>query len=126
MATILDSIVFDPCQRPAYTKYELSKKVAEKRSASELSIEEFSKRYDVSSSVVSSIEKGKQSFDVSMYKACSVILELDIDELLRTDKEDIGCVRFRAEEVSNDTLDTVRLANVIFNEMVMQRKIRAR
>lgn len=126
MATIWDNVVFDPCQRPAYTKYELSKMVAEKRFSLGLNIEDFSILFGIPSQIVASIEEAKRSFNVPMYKVCSAILGMDMNEILRTDQEDIGCVEFRTNEVSKDALNTVHLANVIFNEMVMQQKISAR
>lgn len=126
MATIWDYVEFDPCQRPAFTKYELSKKIKEKRSASGLSIEEFSKKYGIPVSLLVSIEEAKRSFNVPMYEACSKILEMDLNELLKTDQEDLSCINFRSDKVNEATWKTVEMANVLFNEMVMQHKISTR
>lgn len=123
MATIWNYVDFSPYQRPAFTKYELSKKIKEKRVASGLSIEEFSKKYDIPVSLLVSIEEAKRCFNVPMYEACSKILEMDLDELLKTDQEDLCCTNFRSREVNDSTWETVRIANILFNEMVMQHKI---
>lgn len=126
MATIWDYVEIDPCQRPAFTKYELSKKIKEKRVASGLSVEEFSQQYGISAYLLVSIEEAKRSFNVPMYEACARILGMELDELLKTDQEDLGCVRFRSGKVHEVTWNTVEMANVLFNEMVMQHKISAR
>jgi transcriptional regulator with XRE-family HTH domain len=126
MATIWDYVEIDPCQRPAFTKYELSKKIKEKRVASGLSVEEFSQQYGISAYLLVSIEEAKRSFNVPMYEACARILGMELDELLKTDQEDLGCVRFRSGKVHEVTWKTVEMANVLFNEMVMQHKISAR
>ena len=119
-------VEIDPCQRPAFTKYELSKKIKEKRVASGLSVEEFSQQYGISAYLLVSIEEAKRSFNVPMYEACARILGMELDELLKTDQEDLGCVRFRSGKVHEVTWKTVEMANVLFNEMVMQHKISAR
>lgn len=126
MATIWDYIDFDPCQRPAFTKYELSKKIKEKRAASGLSVEEFSKQYGIPVSLLVSIEEAKRSFNVPMYEACARILGMELDELLKTDQEDLGCVKFRSGKMHKATWKTVEMANILFNEMVMQHKISVR
>lgn len=126
MATIWNNVTFDPCQRPAYTKYELSKMIKAKRNESGLGIDDFSIQYNVPTTIITSIEEAKRCFNASMYKACSTILGLDLDELLRFDQEDIGCVKFRTDEVNEETLHSVNLANLIFNEMVIQHKLSAK
>lgn len=126
MATIWHYVEFDPCQRPAFTKYELSKKVKEKRTSLGLSVEEFSKQHDIPAPLLVSIEEAKRSFNVPMYEACAKILGMDLNELLKTDKEDLSCVNFRSGKVHEATWKTVEIANILFNEMVMQHKISAR
>ncbi|MCR4436136.1 MAG: helix-turn-helix transcriptional regulator [Clostridiales bacterium] len=126
MATIWNYVGIDPCQRPAFTKYELNKKIKEKRVASGLSVEEFSQQYDISAALLVSIEEAKRSFNVPMYEACARILGMELDELLKTNQEDLDCVRFKSGEVHKATWKTVEMANVLFNEMVMQHKISAR
>jgi len=123
MATIWDYVDFNSCQRPAFTKYELSKKVKEKRSASGLSIEEFSKKYSIPVSLLVSIEEAKRSFNIPMYETCSKILEMDLNELLKTVQEDLSCINFKLGKVHEATWRTVEMANVLFNEMIMQHKI---
>lgn len=126
MGTILDNVKNDSCKRPAYTKFELSQMVIEKRNKLKLSLEDFAKFHDISPLILQSIEEGKRSFNTKMYKASGKILDLTIDELSRFDKEELMCVSFRAENINKEMYDTINIANKLFDEMVMQHKIGVR
>lgn len=125
MATILEKVKFNPYERQSYTKYELSNMIKEKRSELNLDIEQFSEKYDISTKVILAIEEAKRSFNVIMYKACCRILDMNIDEILRKDSEEQLNISYRkngSDETDDFANETVELANIIFNEMVMQRK----
>ncbi|GMB00096.1 hypothetical protein [Pelosinus sp. IPA-1] len=126
MGTMLDNVTLKYCQRPAYTSYELSKRVMEKKNELGLDIEEFSGKFNIQPKVVQWILESKRSFNHLMYKACSVILGISIEELLRIDSENMECVSFRALDISEKTIAAVELANQIFDEIIMQHKIGAR
>jgi len=123
MASIFNTVTFNDCQRPIFTSYELSKKVKEKRKLENLSIDEFSKKYDVDSDLLIQVEEAKRSFSPKLYKLCSKVLNLSIDELTAVEKDDLCDASYRASADNNGVLNTVELANKLFNEIIMQKKI---
>lgn len=129
MATIWENVKYNPYERQTYTKYELSAKVKELRKKLNLSVHQFAEKYDIPVNIINDIEEAKRSFNVNMYRACSKILELSIDEMLRKDKEKRDNISYRKIDNNSSELDnnveianTVEIANSIFHEMVMQHK----
>jgi ribosome-binding protein aMBF1 (putative translation factor) len=125
MATIFESISLSDCQHPVYTSYELSKEVKEKRHKDGLSIEEFSIKYDVDSGLVNQIETTNQVFSPKLLKVCAKILSLPIKEITRTIEDDVCAISYRSSDDSDGVKRTVNIANKIFNEIIMQKKISA-
>lgn len=124
MATIWEKVDFNPYERQSYTKYELSHMVIKKREELGLTVEELSKKFEIQLDILRAIEEAKRSFNVPMYRACSKILGMSIDEILKKDAEKVQDVSYRkASSKTNECVnETVELANCIFHEMVMQHK----
>ncbi|MEG2896547.1 MAG: hypothetical protein RR887_13355 [Niameybacter sp.] len=125
MSTILDSLQFTNNQRPKYTKYELSRQVIAKRASEDMSIDDFSRKYDVDPQIVEEIEEAQVAFDAEIFNACSKILNKSIREIVAMEEDDLSTMNFRTNSKSKDLMDTVELANTLFHEMIMQQKIRA-
>lgn len=122
MSMVLNTIEVQSGQRPSYTKYELAKLVKEKRCKESMSREEFADKYDISISLLESIENASRSFNVPMYKACSIILSKSIDELTAIDYDN-DSNDYRTNQISEEVQKTVNIANNIFNEIVAQYKL---
>ncbi|WP_369325836.1 helix-turn-helix domain-containing protein [Clostridium perfringens] len=123
--TIWAKVDFSPNKRPAYTKYEISKEIKEKRNSMGLSKEEFANKYDIEVKTIQIIEEARKNFNVRIYNACSKILGKSIKELTKFDEEDLDlCISFRKDckEIKEKEKKTIDIANHLFNEMVMQYK----
>ncbi len=123
MATIFETAKYSDCQRPVYTSLELSNMVQKKRIKEELSQADFSNKYNVEEVVLQQIEEGRQCFGPQLYKACGRILELSVEEITKMEQDDFSCAGFRATADSQHTRNTINLANYLFNEMIMQKRI---
>lgn len=119
MSNIYQFVSKSDNRRPLYTSYELSKMVRDKRFASGLTILEFATQYNINSDTLMEIELGMCSFSPKMYKICGKILNLTTEDLLAeiVDDEIIQC------SIHNNIQDTFNKANMIFNEIIMQKKI---
>lgn len=127
MATILEDVKKIAKERPIYTQYELAKMVRSKRKNLNYSIKQFADFYNTLPLIIQDIEEANRIFDVEMYKTCAIILEMTMDELLDTEKDELEkCVSLRSDTISDKVFETVSLANLIFDEMVMQKKISVR
>lgn len=107
--------------RPRYTKYEISKLVNQKFQDSKLSLSRFCEKFDIEEKTLTSILLAKRSFNKMMLSKCAVILEKDVDELLAEDIDALPA--FRSKEQKEDTIITYNIANELFNEIIMQKKI---
>ena len=107
--------------RPKYTKYEISKMVKEKLNNSSLTKEEFINQNGIEQKIFDQILQAQVSFSKEILEVCSKILDKSIFELISND-EDKGFA-FRSEEISENTIKTVDIANLLFNEIIMQDKI---
>lgn len=126
MANIYEYIIApDSCRRPVYTSYELSKQIKNKRREENMNVREFAMKYQVSEKIIEQIEDGTRSFSPQLYKACAKILELSLEQILEEDIDNLDIVNYRTTENNSGILDTVELANTIFNEVIMQKKISA-
>ncbi|BDG81245.1 hypothetical protein BSF_29740 [Bacillus subtilis] len=126
MGTIFDKIKDNPYERPKYTRYELAKMVKDYRVEKGLSVESVAKRFDVESTFWSSIEEASRVFNSKIYNVISEFLGVDRRELLQKDKDNLSAISYRSKLKSNGIDESVHLANIIFNEIVMQEKIGAR
>ena len=123
MASIYEFVEKSYNRRPVYTSYELSKKVRDKREKSGLNISDFSAEYGIDSELLVAIENANRSFSPKMYKACGKILDLTIDELLEEIVDDEKSASYRATDNSKYVQGTFEMANRLFNEIIMQKKI---
>lgn len=126
MKTIWDNIEFSPNKRPAYTKYEISKMIRNKREELGLTKEELAEKYDTDPSIIEIIELAKRNFNMNIYNICAKILGKSVQELIKFDEEELElCVSLRNEgfDVDGKAKETVDIANYLFNEIVMQHKI---
>lgn len=119
MATILDAINFSPYERARYTRYELSSLVKRKRADMNMNIVDFASFYDISVKYLKEIEICHRLFNVEMYEICMKVLDMSFEEILAEDKDEDVVTEFPNEEIKQ----AYELANVIFQEMVMQEKI---
>jgi transcriptional regulator with XRE-family HTH domain len=126
MANIWNYVEFKPSERPKYTRYELAKMVKELRESLGLLPDEMAENYGITSALLNKIEGATRLFNVAMYKAVSSILEIPVEALLEKETDDLTTVSFRADEQSSKVEETVRLANMLFDEIIMQEKISTR
>ena len=123
MASIYEFVEKSYNRRPVYTSYELSKKVRDKREKSGLNISDFSAEYGIDSELLVAIENANRSFSPKMYKACGKILDLTTDELLEEIVDDEKSASYRATDNRKYVQGTFEMANRLFNEIIMQKKI---
>ncbi|MGD6803950.1 helix-turn-helix domain-containing protein [Rossellomorea aquimaris] len=124
MSTIWDFIHSNPSERPKYTRYELAKLVKQKRVKDGLSIDEASSKYNVEESFWSGIENATRVFNVKVYNIIGSFLNMTKEELLSKETDDLTFVSYRTNDESlAEIKEAVDIANVIFNEMVMQEKM---
>lgn len=112
--------------RPAYTKYELSMMVKEKRRNLGMSVDEFSKSFKLEIDTIKEIEEANLSFNARLLKACSLVLEIPIENLIKRNSESIENYSFRSGEINSSIKEIVGIVDGIFNEIVMQRKLSVR
>ena len=106
--------------RPRYTKYGISKLVKDKFEKSNLSKEEFCKEFNITKEMFESILTAKISFSKKILNICSIILDKSVSELIS--KEQDSCITFEFEN-EEEIKTTFELANLLFNEIIMQDKI---
>ncbi|CUM95474.1 helix-turn-helix transcriptional regulator [Turicibacter sanguinis] len=126
MGTILDEVQFTPYERPKYTISDLSQMVIGKRKSLNESVTELAERLGIEEELLMQIEGSPSFFNVEMYKACSRILEIPIKELLKKEREEPVSISYRQKKMgcgNKETYKTIELANIVFQEMVLQRKI---
>ena len=123
MANIYEFVKKTSNRRPAYTKYELSKMVRDKRKTCGLSISQFAVKYGISEKELEEIEIGDCSFSPRIYKVCGNILNLSVEELLAEYIDDDQAASYRASGSGTDVQATFDMANMFFNEIIMQKKI---
>lgn len=100
---------------PKYTKYELSAMVKLKRKRYNWHKYYFCKYFKIDMHDLKLIEECQCAFSPKLYKICAKILGLSIDELLE-----------EVEQPRIDTKDkTYLIADYIFQQIIMQKKIRA-
>lgn len=108
-------------RRPKYTKYEISKLINEKFNNSNLTKSEFCIKFDIDVRTLNDILEAKRSFNKILLKKSSIILGIDMKELLSDDIDSLPA--FRSEEIKDETIETFNIANLLFNEIIMQNKI---
>lgn len=123
MADIYEFVKKSNNCRPSYTSYELSRNVREKRSSEGMGEAEFASKYGVAIEVLHRIEEGSSSFSPKLYKACGKILGLSTEELLSEINDDMTAANFRSNGNDSNVQGTFELANMLFNEIIMQKKI---
>ncbi|EGC93288.1 putative toxin-antitoxin system, antitoxin component, Xre family [Turicibacter sp. HGF1] len=90
------------------------------------SISEMAKRLALDEDLIMEIEQSPRFFNVNSYKACSQILEIPIVQMLEKEIEEPVSISYRQKEIgcgNEETSKTIELANIIFQEMVIQHKI---
>lgn len=108
-------------RRPKYTKYEIAKLVKQKLEESKLGLNDFCARFDIDSKMVVDLLAAKRSFNKKILNSAAVILNTDIKELLSEEVDTAPA--FRSKEIKKETIETVDIANLLFNEIIMQKKI---
>lgn len=123
MADIYEFVKKSDNRRPVYTSYELSKMVREKRKDENLTISEFAIKYGTDDKMVEEIELGSCSFSPKVYRVCGSILNLSSEELLAEVIDDEATANFRTSDRGEGVESTFKMANMLFNEIIMQKKI---
>ncbi|MCK6075376.1 XRE family transcriptional regulator [Paenibacillus silvae] len=123
MANIWDSIQFNPSERPKYTRFELAKLVRDKRTSLGLTHSELSSQFGGNENLWESIEAASRAFNVRIYTAIGAFLGMSTKELTSKDVDNIEAISFRANETNEEINKAIQIANLIFDEMVMQEKI---
>ena len=126
MADIFEFVKKSDNRRPVYTSYELSKMGRDKRQELGIDALEFSAEHGISTNDLQRIEEGTCSFSPKLYRVCGKILGLSSEELLEEIEDDISAANFRADGDAETIKETFGIANMLFNEMIMQRKIGAK
>ena len=108
MADIYKFVKKSNNSRPLYTSYELSKNVKDKRIGEGISEAEFASKYGITMELLQRIEEGNSSFSPKLYRVCGKIL---------------GLSNFRSDANDSNVQGTFDLANMLFNEIIMQKKI---
>ena len=106
--------------RPRYTKYKISKLVKDKFEKSNLSKEEFCKEFNITKEMFESILNTKVSFNKKILNICAIILDKSVSELIS--KEQDSCITFEFEN-EEEIKATFELANLLFDEIIMQDKM---
>lgn len=125
MADIFEYINKSDNRRPVYTSYELSEMVRKQRINSGQSITEFAAAHDITETMLMDIEAGTRSFSPKIYKACGKILNLSTERLTAEIVDDINTVNYRTTKDADNNPQTFNIANMLFNEIIMQQKIRS-
>lgn len=123
MADIYEFVKQSNNSRPLYTSYELSKMVKDKRIDEGSSIPEFAGLFGVPVDELILIEEGNCSFSPKMYRECGNILGLSSQELLAEITDDVSAASFRTTGNDENVQETFSVANKLFNEIIMQKKI---
>ena len=123
MADIYEFVKQSNNSRPLYTSYELSKMVKDKRANEGTSIPEFAGYFGIPEDELILIEDGNCSFSPKMYKECGNILGLSSQELLAEIIDDVSAANFHTTGNDESVQGTFAVANKLFNEIIMQKKI---
>ena len=123
MADIYKFVKKSNNSRPLYTSYELSKNVKDKRIGEGISEAEFASKCGITMELLQRIEEGNSSFSPKLYRVCGKILGLSTEELLSEINDDMAAANFRSDANDSNVQGTFDLANMLFNEIIMQKKI---
>lgn len=123
MKTIWDKIRHNPSERPKYTRFELGVLVRKKREKLSLSQRELAENYGFTEKMIDCVEKGSCAFNVRIYSFICTFLEMTQKEVLEKEIDDMKLIKQSLNNTNNEIRKTVKLANEIFNEIVMQEKI---
>lgn len=123
MADIYKFIKKSSNSRPLYTSYELSKLVKDMRIREDIDEAEFASRHGISIELLQRIEEGNSTFSPKLYRVCGKILGLSTEELLSEITDDVDAANFRLNVNDDNVQETFNLANMLFNEIIMQEKI---
>jgi transcriptional regulator with XRE-family HTH domain len=126
MAPIWNFVEFKPSERPKYTRYELAKMVKEKRESLGLLPDQMAEAHGITVTLLNKIEGASRLFNATMYNAVSSILKIPVESLLEKETDDLDAISFRASEQNPELEETVRIANMLFDEIIMQEKIGTR
>ena len=123
MADIYKFVKKSNNSRPLYTSYELSKNVKDKRIREGIGEAEFAAKYGITIELLQRIEKGNSSFSPKLYKVCGKIFVFSTGELQSEINDDMAAANFRSNANDSNVQGTFDLANMLFNEIIMQKKI---
>ncbi|MEG2538038.1 MAG: hypothetical protein RSA01_00435 [Clostridium sp.] len=109
-------------ERPTYTKYQISNMVKQKFDECNINKSEFCFKYEIDEKLLESILKAERSFNKKIMKVCARILEVSVDDLISIEIDSMPAYRTE-ESINNDAYDAYQLANVLFHEIIMQKKL---
>lgn len=107
--------------RPAYTDNEIAKLFHEKRITENKTVHEIATYYAIDEKSIEIIDSGVNNLSMKMLEIASDFLNIPYEKLTEIVKDDcdISCRGPKSEEA--ETL--FGIVNILFNEMVMQKKL---
>lgn len=126
MEQIISTLIGDDCvlQRPAYSRYQIGTLIKRAKSEQKVSTKQLAEMWDMPVDMVRLIEDGKRSLNTIIYKKISKFVGIDFEDLTRVYTDD-NCYSFRQDSTkqSEDVKKTVRLANLLFHEILNQQAL---
>lgn len=118
---------FKASKRPAYTYQEISDLIKEKLEKENQTIKDLQKKYpDISLEKMEDMLNNKKNYSITMLKTASYFLKIPFEELTKV-IEDKTPVSFRINQnINEDILLFYELINDLFDEMIIQSKLRNR
>lgn len=108
-------------KRPKYTKYEIANLVKRNLDDSHLPLHEFCIKFDTDEKTINAILEAKRSFNKNILSVASRVLNISIKDLLAEEVDNQPA--FRSEKIKANTEESINIANLLFNEIIMQKKI---
>ncbi|MDW5524639.1 hypothetical protein R6Z02_12845 [Carnobacterium maltaromaticum] len=107
---------------PKYTQYEITALVNKMINAQTQDLFELSSSFEIDSEILSEILAGDVVFKMPHYKTASIILKIDVEELLSELEYDAEFY-FRSDTNNSEINEFVNKMEYLFTEWVYQKKI---
>ncbi|WP_255551426.1 helix-turn-helix transcriptional regulator [Sporosarcina sp. E16_8] len=92
-----------------------------------LTIPEAATNIGIDLSLWESIENGSRALNTKSFALIGLVLNMTQEELLAEENDDLGMIAFRTTNKGNaEIIKTIEMANLIFDEIIMQEKIGVR
>ena len=109
--------------RPVYTQFELSYLIKKKFFINNFyDADKIAIKYNIPKNILQEIYQGKISFGPIHYKTCCKLLNLNIKDIIK-EYDDTNFKNNQKIFKDEKMTSTVLMANMLFNEIIMQSKI---